>query len=632
MRRVSVRFTIGAVGVAAVMTLGAAATGRGAAGPGPGGFDEADDDAPLMSAVPEIDWDEERGAGDDPAASKVGLIRTSAGAAPGYTLFAPLDSTVTYLVDNNGRLVHSWNSRYEPGHAVHLLPDGTLLRSARDSVQRHFRGGGLGGRVERLAPDGTVLWEFAYVDESHCLHHDIEPLPNGNILMIAWEKKSRKEVLAAGRDPELMESGELWPDCIIEVRPEGGSGGTIVWEWHAWDHLVQDLFPGKPGFGEVADHPELIDLNYRSRAPRETPAELRRLRALGYVGGGEPDDDDEDDDQPPGPRRAAEFDIRADWLHTNSVDYNAELDQIVLSVHSFSEIWIIDHGTTTAEAAGHNGGRYGRGGDLLYRWGNPRAYGAGDESDQQLFEQHDARWIPDGRPGAGNLTIFNNGRRPRGMPYSSVLEITPPVNQLGQYAREPGRAYGPERPAWVYTAANKRDFFSGHLSGAERLWNGNTLVCSGEQARIFEVDLGGEVVWEFVNPYEPRRVRPPPTTQRAATSSAPRGPASQRRSPAGRPASGMERAGSPSTRPAHSPERDAVRPLRPGAAPRQMQARRPMPPDGPPPDGILRPPPGPGRAVGPPGGPPRGGGLFRATRLAPQHPGIERLLGTTARE
>ena len=66
----------------------------------------------------------------------------------------------------------------------------------------------------------------------------------------------------------------------------------------------------------------------------------------------------------------------------NSVAYHPELDQIVLSVLGFSEIWIIDHGTTTAEAAGHTGGRSGKGGDLLYRWGNPRAYRAGSAVDQ----------------------------------------------------------------------------------------------------------------------------------------------------------------------------------------------------------------------------------------------------------
>ena len=62
--------------------------------------------------------------------------------------------------------------------------------------------------------------------------------------------------------------------------------------------------------------------------------------------------------------------------------------QIMLSVFEFSELWVIDHSTKTAEAAIHEGGRSGKGGDLLYRWGNPRAYRAGTVKDQKLFGQH----------------------------------------------------------------------------------------------------------------------------------------------------------------------------------------------------------------------------------------------------
>jgi hypothetical protein len=65
----------------------------------------------------------------------------------------------------------------------------------------------------------------------------------------------------------------------------------------------------------------------------------------------------------------------------NSIDYNPDLDQIALSVKGNSEAWIIDHGTTTAQAAGHTGGRRGQGGDLLYRWGNPLTYRAGTAND-----------------------------------------------------------------------------------------------------------------------------------------------------------------------------------------------------------------------------------------------------------
>ena len=118
--------------------------------------------------------------------------------------------------------------------------------------------------------------------------------------------------------------------------------------------------------------------------------------------------------------------------------YNADLDQIAVSVWTFSEFWIIDHSTTTAEAASHKGGRSGKGGDLLYRWGNPRAYRAGTKADQKLFRQHNAHWIPKGLPGAGHMLVFNNGGDRPGGSYSSVDEIVLPVDAQGRYALQAG--------------------------------------------------------------------------------------------------------------------------------------------------------------------------------------------------
>ncbi len=180
--------------------------------------------------------------------------------------------------------------------------------------------------------------------------------------------------------------------------------------------------------------------------------------------------------------------------------YNADFDQIVVSVHNFSEIWIIDHSTTTAEAASHKGGTSGAGGDLLYRWGNPRAYRAGTNVDQRLFAQHNASWIPKGLKGEGHLLVFNNGaHRPDGT-YSSVDEIELPVDSQGHYTRQTGLAFGPDKPVWSYVAPNKSDFFAMLISGAQRLPNGDTLVCSGPDGTVFEVGNENEVVWKYVNP------------------------------------------------------------------------------------------------------------------------------------
>src|SRR5262249_12700676 len=157
------------------------------------------------------------------------------------------------------------------------------------------------------------------------------------------------------------------------------------------------------------------------------------------------------------------------------VAYNAELDQVMMSVYEFSEIWVIDHSTTTAEASGHKGGRSGRGGDLLYRWGNPRAYRAGAVKDQRLFGQHDSHWIAKGLPGEGHVLVFNNGMRRTGGAYSSVEEIVLPVAANGRYEYTPGKAFGPERPVWTYAAPKRTDFYAPFISGAARLPNGNTL-------------------------------------------------------------------------------------------------------------------------------------------------------------
>jgi hypothetical protein len=192
--------------------------------------------------------------------------------------------------------------------------------------------------------------------------------------------------------------------------------------------------------------------------------------------------------------------VRADWMHSNAVAYDAERDQVLLNVLEFNEFWIIDHSTTTAQAAGHTGGKYGKGGDLLYRWGNPRAYRAGSLKDQKLFGQHNTHWIPKGYPGEGHLLIFNNGSRRTGGAYSSVDELVLPTGPDGKYEHTAGTAYGPEKPVWSYTAPKRSDFYAQFISGANRLSNGNTLICSGPDGTIFEVTPEKDIVWKYVNP------------------------------------------------------------------------------------------------------------------------------------
>ncbi len=375
----------------------------------------------------------------------------------GYTLFSPENSFTTYLINYNKEVVHVWQSQYLPGHSVYLLENGHLLRTVFLGAHPVFLAGGMGGGVQEINWNGTVVWDFKYSSDTYLSHHDIQYLSNGNVLLIAWELRSYAEAVTAGRNPDLVSMFGLWPDHIIEVEPTSPTSGDIVWEWHVWDHLIQDYDPTKQNYGVVEDHPELIDINF-GRATM-------------------------------------------DWNHINSIEYNPEFDQILLSVHNFNEIWVIDHSTTTEEAASHTGGNSEKGGDLLYRWGNPIAYRAGTTANQKLYGQHDARWIEPGCPGEGNILVFNNGLGRPGVPYSSVDEIAPPVDNNGSYYIEPGSAFGPDEQLWIYTAENPPDFYAYMISGAQRITNGNTVICDGKHGRFFEVTYDKQTVWEYINPY-----------------------------------------------------------------------------------------------------------------------------------
>jgi hypothetical protein len=518
----------------------------------------------------------------DPAPpSPKGLLVDEPGAAPGYVLFSPLRSRKTFVIDRKGTVVHAWDSPHPP-LAVYLLDDGTLLRGGRIEDNPTFHGGGLGGRIQRLAKDGSVLWEYVLSDEKHSLHHDFEPLANGNILAIAWELLTRDEAIALGRDPAATHAKGWWPCWVLEIRPRPASGpgdlgdGEIVWEWRSKDHLIQDVDPAKPGYGVVSEHPERIDVNADHRSEPALDDEERRRReeqeaemqALGYAGGDEEEDDAPPPGQPPGPKSG-------DWLHVNGIDYQPSTDLVLLSVPDLNEIWIIDHSTTTAEARGSSGGRWKKGGDLLYRWGNPRMYGLGSEADRRLFYQHQADWVRPGLPGAGHVTLFNNGRERPGKEYSSVEELVLPLDPARGFAREPGKPFGPAGPAWSYSDPER--FYSFFISGCHRLANGNTFVCSGKQGRFFELTPAGEIVWEYWNPH------------------------------GGELEMGMGRAAGPPPGAPDAPSGDGG------------QAG----PGGPAPGGAAPP--------GGPGGPPGGGSpveptsCFRATKLPPDHPGLHAL-------
>ena len=462
-----------------------------------------------------------------------GLSINDSQAFVGYALVAPMNSTTTYLIDNDARIVNQWKSDYTPALSAYLLPNGHLLRPG---AERGGMGGGpggggpgAGGRIQEFDWDGKLVWDFSISSLKGKYsklrpHHDICPLPNGNVLVVCTDPKTKDECVKAGRLPTIAPD-ELQTDCIIEIQPQGKKGGKVVWEWHSWDHLIQDAHEKKDNYGDVSEHPELIDVNFVNGMMdrmMQDPEQLAKLRSLGYVGGGGGGSAPANNDRQSGDNRddrgsrQTRDDRRgrggfgggpggggpgggmgSDWMHVNAVAYNPQLDQVMISVHEFSEVWIVDHSTSTEEAASHAGGKSGKGGDLLYRWGNPRSYRSGTNIDQRLFAQHCAHWIAEGLPGEGNMLVFNNGmNRPDGN-YSSSDEIQLPVNSDGSYNKEEYVAYEPFEYKWRYGSPENTGFSSMLISGCQRLSNGNTFICSGNQGILFEVTPEGEIVWQF---------------------------------------------------------------------------------------------------------------------------------------
>ena len=86
-----------------------------------------------------------------------GLIRNTDRATPGYTMYGGLLSDTTYLIDDNGMVVHTWKSDYAPSGTAYLLDNGNILRAARQPEVEVFNGGGQGGRIQEITWDGEVV-------------------------------------------------------------------------------------------------------------------------------------------------------------------------------------------------------------------------------------------------------------------------------------------------------------------------------------------------------------------------------------------------------------------------------------------------------------------------------------------
>lgn len=375
----------------------------------------------------------------------IGLLFTNNNASDGYTLFTPLSNTQAYLINNCGEKINEWTFTELPNATCYLLQNGTLLR-AGDT------------HLEIRDWDNTLLWRYDLTANGLNQSHDIEPLPNGNILCVVRDTYSDTEIIAKGKDP-LKVDQNIDLDKIVEIKPVGANSAEIVWEWKFIDHLIQDYDNTKPNFGIIENHPERIDINY-------TDPNVSTLD-IGFT-------------------------------HVNAIDYNANLDQIIISARDLNEIYIIDHSTTTIEASGSTGGNSNLGGNILWRWGNPHAYKRGGTQDQKLFLQHDVKWVASSYLDEGKISVFNNGDS-NVRPYSSIHLITPVINN--NTFTKTNNTFNPVDFDWSWSGSIMgKVMFEARRSGTHALPNGNFIICETSSGRVSEITKTGDLVWTYRNP------------------------------------------------------------------------------------------------------------------------------------
>lgn len=363
----------------------------------------------------------------------------------GYVLYGHLNEGTAYLIDKDQNIAHTWNGSGSNGYAMALKANGNLVRAVVNNGNQ-INGAAVAGKVQELDPSGNTVWEFTYSTTNYVSHHDICLMPNGNVLLTAWYRQTNAQLQTLG----YTGNNAKYPTRIIEVQ-QNGSNGQVVWEWNMLDHFIQDVDANDPNFGVVADNPQRMNINVQTSG-----------------GNGGP--------------------FSHDWFHVNGIDYNPDLDQIAFSSRFLSELFIIDHSTTTAEAATSTGGNAGMGGDFLYRWGNPDNYDT--PGTQQIpAAVHDVRWIKNGAPNEGFLQFVNNEGGPGGS--TAIDAINPPLDGYN-YTRTAGTAYDPTTHDWRHEALDDSD----GQSASDRMPDGNVFVALSDEY-MYEVDVNDNVVWQY---------------------------------------------------------------------------------------------------------------------------------------
>lgn len=363
--------------------------------------------------------------------SQAGILYNSENVQDGYVLVSHDFST--YLLDQCGEIVNEW-SIFNPQFHVKMDTEGNVYYIRQ-------------GKIFVRDWQDNIIQEITHNVTGLELVYDIIKRDNGNFLVNCRWSTSFSDLEDIGWDLNIGFANQV--DGIVEINPEG----ELVWAWNIMDHTIQDKIQSAPNFGSVTDNPQLLD----SRA-------------------------------------VSNFDWTfGETFMFNGFDYNKELDLIMISVRKMSEIIIIDHSTTTEEAAGHSGGKYGKGGDVLFRWGNPRNYNRNSSSERYLYFQHNPNWIKHGEH-AGGIIVFNNGLS--SSDGSSVIIIEPQTDENDQFVMSDDH-FQPILPSREIDNSSFANLSSEYTSGAKVMENGNVYITLGQHDQFIEVTPDDEIAWNY---------------------------------------------------------------------------------------------------------------------------------------
>ncbi len=420
----------------------------------------------------------------------------------GYVLSSAFNATTTELFDKDGNVFYSWKHTVPSGYSCYLLENGNLLRSCQPVNLKVGPGAApVNGVLQEVDLEGNVVWADTFADVNQSLHHDFKTIkqPDGsyNILAVSFVTLTKQAAVATAIDTAIFGTyTSIQVEKIIEIKPDRTNKGNsqIVWEWYIMDHVASS--------DKVAAHPELFDGTHPTwgKFPQQ-------------------------------------------WVHLNGIDYNPKKKLIVFTSRVFSEVYVIERTETTELAKGHTGGIYGKGGDLLYRWGHPSNYIVKTRQDTVIRPADTTRtrirgkdtviitpadttiktvrvshpndhinclhcptWIPEGYRNEGNIMFYHNNvdDNMTQLGCSQAIEINPWNGQGNLHPIAAGLPAEPLQPTWVYNSTDS--MFSMSMSSAIRMKNGNTLVHTtypgGNNARnnstVREVDPNGKLVGNVI--------------------------------------------------------------------------------------------------------------------------------------